>query len=388
MSFTNTPTSPTAVNFNSVKEYIVSGLKLSTNIAPANTPNNSPMRPTAPEFRKTIPPHLKAIAARSASVVSTGSSTSSTATVKSIVSTDSSTGSTATTTKSYTTPISWKDQCALENALDVDTTAKLLARLDPSKPLVCGPPFSTKPITNSRDRAITHKILERVWDGRLVHETEYKTSIMHIWVRGSRVPNWLQRLHENRSKNATNKGDENSIKKDNAAMTGNENHLPTIELDPRKSGKPLTSLYPARKLAAMRAAGVIPSTAPTGAFAKARAQDARPKNDAKAEELRQNFIKSAQAFKASVKKEEERAAAAGPQVHTGHNFIEIYVDKKRHAVHQVQDVQVEEPKRTTATIPPHLRKKMMMEAAAAKEAEASKDTTWVAAKLPTPFASE
>ena len=93
----------------------------------------------------------------------------------------------------------------LEQLLGSEKANELVARFDPSTTLSPRPYVETKSITSSRDRALTHELIDRVWGGQLNHETGRKSLSMFIWVPGSRIPRWLESVHKARKQHQSQK---------------------------------------------------------------------------------------------------------------------------------------------------------------------------------------
>lgn len=89
-------------------------------------------------------------------------------------------------------PMSAQDKETLDNIISRKTVAQLLHRYDPSHQLIAGRPTSSYfAVPNKAKRAIVHEIIERVWAGRLSHETDSKTNTMWFAKKHNYVPKAL-----------------------------------------------------------------------------------------------------------------------------------------------------------------------------------------------------
>lgn len=236
MASVGTQNSSMALTFNDVKERFHAKISLPTFVRPIfNTPA-SPLRATAPAFAPEtttapeFPPGLTpkkfafanayneqascgvpfyAQAPEFVPKIATGNNVESKSPSLSIATTANAT--TDISSILSTTSLTWKDEQTLEDIIGHNDTNKLLNRFDPNAKHLSRGMLKTCAVSSSYDRKLLHEVIERVWSGRLTHETDRQDDCMYIWLPGTRVPKWLHRLHLSRkSKNTANQAVEQS----------------------------------------------------------------------------------------------------------------------------------------------------------------------------------
>lgn len=225
MASVDTLTSPVNLTFNDFKKLTIAKVVIPKNVRPIITGLASPLRATAPAFSPVtttapeLPPGFTPMkvsfgnhdgetndsfkvvgnyAARMGDVVdfvpnavSHGDSGDSISPTLSI----------ATTAKSLefsSTPMTWTDEQTLEDIIGRQMTIKIMNAFDPTTELTPGKYLKTGPIHDGRNRYLLHDAIERVWSGRLIHETTRNDNCMYIWVPGSKLPKWLLNMYQAR----------------------------------------------------------------------------------------------------------------------------------------------------------------------------------------------
>lgn len=318
--------------------------------------------------------------------------------------------SAATTVKSSdlsTTPVSWTDERTLEDVVGRDTTNELMNRFDPTLARVPRGLLKTCPITSPRDRYLMHELIERVWSGRLIHETSRKDSCMYIWAPGSKVPKWLDQVHMTRQRNDRKKASDEKSAPNKVASPAEGKPAPV------KPERPVNAVWTTfaqdenvryGKVAAMSAAEYV----------AAERKKAEESGEKKADDEERKCM-----FKETFKQtgsETTNGMLGGPRKELSTELIHHAGDGTTTVVDKITTT---EPKK--ATVPPHLRartaspphlraKSADVEKKAevndadnkveANEAEKKVETTetdtdtdeekgvWVAARLPTPYSSD
>ncbi len=226
MAASNSITAPVALTFAELKDRMVAKVALPKNIKLVSDDSAHALNVTVGDYVKRIN-HAKefipnALAhGNSNGIVGSGDEQTTNGT------TTSPALSTATTTKSSNasdTPLTWKDEQTLEDVLGRDGTNDLINHFNPSKSLYPRKVFKTAPLINARDRALTHEVIERVWAGGLLHETNGRSKCMFVWVPGSRLPKWLETQHKKRSQNRPDHSTAKDATSKNVASTTGPAH--------------------------------------------------------------------------------------------------------------------------------------------------------------------
>lgn len=238
MASVGTPASPVNLTVGDLKDLTIAKVILPKNMKPTLASPPSPLRPTAPAFApetttgQELPPGFtpmkapfdKEAGTTEGSFKVVGKYAARMGDVCDFVpdatahgggDSDSPTVSVATTAKSpdiSSTLMSWTDEQVLEDIIGPEMTKNIMTQFDPTSDLTPRPFLKTNPIMEGRNRYLLHELIERVWNGRLIHETHRKDNRMYIWVAGSKLPRWFDKIHQYRNRNDRNKVPNNQVK--------------------------------------------------------------------------------------------------------------------------------------------------------------------------------
>lgn len=382
MASADTITSPVFTTFKDAnnKDVYAKVFFCSKDVRTAWLNSYSPLRATAQAFT----PEIKNVTKGSEKSVS-NSSTSPTLSV----------ASTAKSSDVSGTVISWTDEQTLEDVIGRNATNELIKRFAPSQHLTSQRMLKTAPIRNGRDRYLLHDVIERAWEGRLIHETSKKDNCMYIWPQGSKAPKWLEQLHQNRQLNDRKKGSYEKSTSNKFTLA-----VPTKSA-PVNTPRPVNSVWSTFAVDENTRYGKI--AAMTGAEFAA---NERAKAEARGE--KQEEQKGSHTFKETFK----QTAPTTTNGNINGTHQEVIANGTATAVDMATNT---EPKkaalpphlRARAAIAPHLRNKSADAEQKVEDADTKIDdnkiaekaevnstasdgekSIWVAARLPTPCSSE
>lgn len=395
MASVSTLTSPVNLTFNDFKQLTIAKVVILKNIRPIITGLASPLRATAPAFSPvttTAPELPPGFTPKKVSFGDhngenhggfkvVGNYTTRIGDVVDFVpnaaahgdngdSTSPTLSEAATTNSSeiYPTPMTWTDEQTLEDIIGRQMTNKMMSDFDPSTELTPRSYLKTKPIHEPRNRYLLHDAIERVWGGRLIHETSRKDNRMYIWVPGTKLPKWLLFMYESRHRN-------DRMKEQNGQVAPTTNLPAAVPPQAPRAVNPTWGNFAHdeneryTKVAAMSGEE----------FVAAERKKAEENGDKKTEDAPR-----APAFKETFKQTGTKAIDEAPS--------------SKDVSPVINEVTNTAPKKATLpphlrarpATPPHLRSKSVDSAVSeTKDAEiASENTEWCAAKLPSPYSSD
>lgn len=403
--------SPINLTFNDFKGLTIAKVVLPKNVKPLNTSPSSPLKATAPAFAPEtttgpeLPPGFSPMkasfdsensdlngsfkvvgkyAARIGDVrefipnaIAHGSSDDSTSPTMSVA-------STAKSSDVSSTPMSWSDEQLLEDLVGRETTNKMMNEFDPTSDLTPRPLLKTCPILEPRNRYLLHNVIERIWGGRLVHETSRRDNCMFIWVPGSKLPFWLNKMHQSRQQRDTRK---QAIDRQPDHLTGPgviapERALRTVNSAWGNFAQDENTRY--TKIAAMSG----------DEYAAAERKKAQENGEKRLED-----IKPTCTFKETFKQTGVGATNGDLQDHDKEGSVTTAHHVRTKSTDVTDDTNKSELKTTSVpphlrarpATPPHLRSKSpnvdQVDGATDIESGGEKDV-WCAAKLPSPCSSD
>ena len=275
--------------------------------------------------------------------------------------------------------MSWADEQLLEDLVGRETTNKIMNDFDPTSDLTPRPLLNTNPILEPRNRYLLHDVIERVWSGRLLHETSRRDNCMFIWVPGSKLPFWLNKIHQNRQRRDDRK---QALNKQSNTFTA-----PTAAA-PEKAPRAVNSIWGNfaqdentrySKLAAMSG----------DEYAAAERKKAQENGEKTTED-----VKPACTFKETFKQTGVGATNGDLQDHDKEGIVAAAHHVRTKSTDVTDDTNKSELK--TTSVPPHLRARPVTpprlrskssNVDQVDESGGEKDV-WCAAKLPSPCSSD